>query len=77
METTSTQRLFGIAEASERTGLPAWRIYSEIATARMPCKRVGRRVYFSDDDLLAYFERIQQNRTPEDKDRERDHGLSR
>ena len=67
METTTTQRLFGIEEASERTGLPTWRIYSEIAAARMPCKRVGRRVYFSDADLRAYFQRIQQNGTPEDK----------
>ena len=70
----STQRLFGIAEASERTGLPAWRIYSEIATARMPCKRVGRRVYFSDADLQAYFQRIQQNGIPENKSGDRDHG---
>jgi excisionase family DNA binding protein len=59
--TMTPQRLFGIEEASERTGLPAWRIYSEIAATRLPCKRVGRRIYFSEADLLEYLQRIQQN----------------
>ena len=68
METT-TSRLFGIEEASQRTGLPAWRIYSEVAAAHMPCKRVGRRVYFSDADIEAYFQRIQQNAPVLDNDR--------
>jgi hypothetical protein len=63
METSTQQRLFGIEGASERTGLPTWRIYSEIAASRMPCKRVGRRIYFSEADIDAYFQRIQQNRT--------------
>ena len=61
METMTQQRLFGIEEASERIGLPAWRIYSEIASARLPCKRVGRRIYFSEADILVYLQRIQQN----------------
>lgn len=63
MEPVTQQRLFNIEEASERIGLPAWRIYSEIAAERMPCKRVGRRIYFSEADLLAYLQRIQQNGT--------------
>ena len=49
MVTVMPQRLFGIEEASVRTGLPPWRIYSEIAAARLPCKRVGRRIYFSSE----------------------------
>jgi predicted DNA-binding transcriptional regulator AlpA len=63
VETSTQQRLFGIEGASERTGLPAGRIYSEIATSRLPCKRVGRRIYFSEADILAYLQRIQQNGT--------------
>jgi hypothetical protein len=59
--TVTPQQLFGIDEASKRTGLPAWRIYSEIAAARLPCKRVGRRIYFSEADILVYLQRIQQN----------------
>jgi excisionase family DNA binding protein len=59
--TRTPQRLFGIDEASERTGLSAWRIYSEIAAMRLPCKRVGRRIYFSEADILEYLQRIQQN----------------
>jgi excisionase family DNA binding protein len=59
--TRKPQRLFGIEEASERTGLPAWRIYSEIAATRLPCKRVGRRIYFSEADILEYLQRIQKN----------------
>lgn len=66
-ETATRQRLFGIDEASVRIGLPVWRIYSEVASARMPCKRVGRRVYFTDADLLAYFQRIQRNGMAEEK----------
>jgi len=62
MEAPTQQRLFDIEEASERTGLPIWRLYSEIAASRLPCKRVGRRIYFSEADLLAYLQRIQQNR---------------
>jgi hypothetical protein len=61
VEAMTQQRLFGIEGASERTGLPAWRIYSEIALSRMPCKRVGRRIYFSEADILAYLQRVQQN----------------
>src|SRR5262249_47619233 len=73
METSTPQRLFGIAGASERTGLPSWRIYSEIAASRMPCKRVGRRIYFSEDDIDTYLQRIQQNRPEYPADRHHRH----
>lgn len=68
METSTQQRLFGIDEASERTGLPGWRIYSEVAAARMPCRRVGRRIYFSEADIVVYLRRIQQNGARHDAD---------
>jgi hypothetical protein len=61
MEAPTQQRLFGIEEVSERTGLPIWRIFSEIAASRMPCRRVGRRNYFGESDIRAYLERIEQN----------------
>ena len=63
VETSTQQRLFGIEGASERTGLPAWRIYSEIATTRLHGRPVGRRIYFSEADILVYLQRIQQNGT--------------
>lgn len=63
METATPQRLFGIEEASGRIGLPVWRIYSEVAAARLPCKRVGRRIYFSETDIRVYLQRIQRNGT--------------
>jgi hypothetical protein len=63
VETTTQQRLFGIEGASRMTGLAAWRIYSEVAASRMPCKRVGRRIYFSEADIDTYLRRIQQNGT--------------
>jgi hypothetical protein len=73
-EAATRQRLFGIDEASVRIGLPIWRIYSEIAAARMPCKRVGRRIYFSEADILAYFRRIQLNEPQQADPGARDRG---
>lgn len=61
IDPTVQQRLFGIEEVSARTGLPVWRIYSEVAASRMPCKRVGRRIYFSESDVRRYLDRIQHN----------------
>lgn len=48
--------LLTVAEASERTGLPARTLRSLAASRRVACYRVGRRVRFREEDLVAFLE---------------------
>ena len=46
-------QLLDVPAAAAWLGLPIWRVYELVERGAVPCRRVGRRVYFTRADLAA------------------------
>lgn len=53
--TTPTERLLTIQEASEFLSLAVPTIYSKVSKGELPVMKRGKRLYFSDSELIAYL----------------------
>ncbi len=60
MVTAQTEQdalLLKVRQASALTGIPEPTLYEQAAAGRIPCLKLGRSVWFSRAELLAWIER--------------------
>lgn len=70
-EESALPRLIGVTEAADRLGLAKRTVYVLIASGRLECCRIGKRILIQATDLERFVHRHHSDREPERDDRQR------